>query len=189
MSNATTRDSTRSNDEIRNDLIKLAEIFLSDGLNRTLDNVRDREKEGMIPTEDATKFYTAFAKKYDSFLEPYNFDGSLPKLKHSQYYNPNQLFKENKNGATKNLVYSIYDLYLFYSKYDHLGVLSLDILRTERKEERIANVLFYLTQYSLIIHYLLRECFNKDPFIDTQIEQIKHLFENMKATSDSPYPL
>ena len=85
-------------------------------------------KQLRIPPPILKVMYSELVKEYPYLFEPYNNDGNppIPVLKMDTVESNGKLFNNLFDSQEMNLFSSLYDAYLFYSKYDHFGVMYYD---------------------------------------------------------------
>ena len=117
-------DNINDNNKLLVELNKFCSIMLSDSVNHTLKDF-DKIK---ISKEGLATIYSNIVRMYSDCFEPYNNDGSRPIPKISEYYSPGRLFENLFKSKDFNKFSSVYQGYLFYSKYDHFGKVYYDLL-------------------------------------------------------------
>ena len=151
--------------------------YLSDSLKISIGNIellyegenRDNEKIGI---------YKNICKNYPYSFEPFINGSSKPTYKLEDAENSGKLYYKLKSEkALKAKAKLAYNLFSYYSKYDHFGITSYEYLRTplSNRLELISNSVNLFPNvlyYSLI---LLNYSYPSDEFIKQQIERVKLL--------------
>lgn len=94
-------------------------MMLSDSVKNTLDNFEVSAKK--IPDDILKNMYANLVAMNPECFEPYTNDGSKPVLKTNKYKSAKKLFETLATSKYLKNFASIYEAYLFYSKYDHFG--------------------------------------------------------------------
>lgn len=143
--------------------------MLADGLENTVKYIKAARDVNIINQQQLADTYKNFVKNYSKFFEPYANDGTVPKPKYT-FISPDKLFKNLANTPKLKELSKIYDSYLFFSKYDHFGVLYYETSRQSYLEKlnriRRGVELFIGTQ--AILHLALRMHSGNDIFLNEQ---------------------
>ena len=174
LTNHLVKLSSSADEEIRDELNKIAIEQLADGFQKTFDHVNSQLEDKIITKEELARFYKTMVERYPLFFEEYAFDETAPKLRHKRFKAPQALYKVNKQGGTKELVHSVYDLYLFYSKYDHVNIFSLDFIRIDKdhRGENILKAVDHMKSHAAILHRLFLGSRENDSFLSEQSKKI-----------------
>lgn len=130
-------ETLKDTEEVTNEKASIfCEINLSDGLAKTISYLSDAKKNGFIDDVQLSEAYknTVATKSY--FFEPYQNDGTIPVLRHKKYFSPRQLFETLAFDGNMKKTASIYDAYLYFSKYDHFGIMYYEIIRMDKVEKQ-----------------------------------------------------
>lgn len=155
--------------------------MLADGLENTVKYIKAAKDVNIITQQQLADTYKKFVKNYQKFFEPYANDGTVPKPKYS-FISPDKLFKRLANTPKLKELSKIYDSYLFFSKYDHFGVLYYETSRQSYLEKlnRIRRGIELFIGTQAILHLALRMYSNNDAFLNEQSNiAAKYLDENI----------
>ncbi|MBK7884417.1 MAG: hypothetical protein IPJ81_11985 [Chitinophagaceae bacterium] len=163
------------------------EEMLSDGLAHTLKYVKAAKDVNLITHKKLLEIFKNFVSKHKIFFEPYANDGSMPVVKY-KYTSPEKLFKKLANTPLKALS-NIYDTYLFFSKYDHFGILYYEVSKQKYIEQldRISKAIELFVGTQSILHLALRMYSGNDSFLNEQSDitaqylDVKILNPNLKS--------
>ncbi len=148
---------------------EFCDTMLADGLENTLKYIKAAKEVNLITEQQLSKTFENFVTKYQIFFEPYANDGSTPVVKY-KFVSPDKLFK--RIAATPHLkeLSKIYDSYLFFSKYDHFGILYFEVSRQKYIEqlERICKGIELFIGTQSILHLALRMHSGDDSFLNEQ---------------------
>jgi hypothetical protein len=146
------------------------DTILSDGLSNTLGYFKVAKDTHIITEEQYTDTLNEFAKKYEHFFQPHAGDGSVPNLKIIKYYSPTNLFKDIAANPTLKELSKQYDAYLYFSKYDHFGILYYEVSRQNHLEQidRIQKAIEFFVGINSILHMTLRLNAGNDGFLNHQ---------------------
>lgn len=161
---------------------EFCDTLLSDGLENTLKYIKAAKDVNIITQQQLADTYKNFVAARQIFFEPYANDGSMPVVKNKKYYNPTDLFKRIANNPELKELSKIYDSYLFFSKYDHFGILYYEVSRQKYTDqlERISKgiELFIMTQS--ILHFALRMYSGNDTFLNSQSDTaVQYLWDKI----------
>jgi hypothetical protein len=149
--------------------------ILSDGFQKTIKFVQTQEEDKFISKEQLNDFCANIVQRYPLFFEEYS-SGSTPMVRQfGCQLSLSALYKSSKQQTTMDIALRVYDLYMFYSKYDHVSAFSLDFLRLpkEQKDERLCDSIKYLLMQSRMLHKLLNGSYENNDFISVQLEKIQ----------------
>lgn len=162
-------ESTKTEIEKEEIVKTFCDKMLADGLENTVKYIKAANDVGIINQQQLTDTYKNFANKYQKFFEPYANDGTAPKPKYT-FISPDKLFKQLANTPKLKELSKIYDSYLFFSKYDHFGILYYETSRQSYLEKlnriRRGVELFIGTQ--AVLHLALRMHSGNDAFLNEQ---------------------
>lgn len=164
--------SEKTKDEKEQIVKRFCDTILSDGLDNTLKYIKAARDVNTITQQQLEDTYRNFVLKHQNFFEPYSNDGSKPVLKNEKYYSPAELFKKIANSPHLKDLSKIYDSYLFFSKYDHFGILYYEVSRQKYIEQlnRISKGVELFIGTQSILHLTLRMYSNNDSFLNHQSE-------------------
>jgi hypothetical protein len=117
--------------KLKQELTDFCLMMLCDTVRHTLehiDSIKDK-----LNAEELTKIYAGLYNANYICFEPYNFDGTKPIIRVSQYLSPKKLISRLNNSRNLNNNSGLWELYIIYSKYDHFGFMSYSLGRTDPK--------------------------------------------------------
>lgn len=162
-------ESTKSEAEKEAIVKDFCDKMLADGLENTVKYIKSAKDVNIINQQQLADTYKNFVNNYQKFFEPYANDGTIPKPKYN-FISPDKLFKQLANTPKLKELAKIYDSYLFFSKYDHFGILYYETSRQSYLEKlnriRRGVELFIGTQ--AILHLALRMHSGNDEFLNEQ---------------------
>lgn len=143
---------------------------LSDGLPQTLTYIKAAVEAKILTPEKEKEIYNNMARNYKIFFEPHDADGTLPILKNKKQINARELFKEIANHPDISNLAIVYDLYVYYSKYDHFGIMYFDIIREKHTDKlaKISKAIELQIAAQSLLHFALRLYSNNDSFLESQ---------------------
>ena len=156
--------------------------MLSDGLKNTLEYIKTAKDLNLITEQQLKDTFKNFTASHQIFFEPYANDGSMPVLKINKYYSPKELFKKLTNSRNLKELSKIYDSYLFFSKYDHFGILYYEVSKEKFIDqlERICKGIELFVGTQSILHLALRMYSGNDNFLNEQSNiAAKYLFDKI----------
>ena len=154
------------------DAEKFANEMLADGLKFTLNYFDQAKNCGLISAQELKDNYNDLAKRFKPFFEQHNSDGTKPVIKYSKYYSPEALFSNVYQEKEMREISKFIDLYQFYSKYDHFGILYFDLVRQPmaQKIENVHRVVIGMVIHLFTLISALNYLDNSDTFY---IEKLK----------------
>lgn len=168
--------------EIEASVKDLCETILSDGLEKTFSYLKSAKDFGFINEQQLKKSYNNMAVVHKPFLNPHFNDGTKPTLRHKQFYSPTKLFQNLANTVDLKKVASLYDTYLYYSKYDHFGILYYQVVRVNHQNK----LMIYLKAIKsfaaahAFLHVILAKYSSNDEFLKAQSDLTnKYLLEKV----------
>ena len=156
--------------EIEVSVKEFCETILSDGLEKTFLYLKSARDFGFINEQQLKDSYNNLAVVHKPFLNPHSNDGTKPELKHKQFYSPTRLFQNLTNTADLKKVASLYDTYLYYSKYDHFGILYYQVVR-ERHGNKLKIYLKAIESFvaaQAFLHVIVDKYTPNDNFLKAQ---------------------
>jgi hypothetical protein len=159
-----------SDEEMKELTTSFCDKILADGLENTITYLELSQTFGFVDNSKLKETYNNFSRKYDKFLNTHPGDGSKPKVKLSRAPVTKDLFKNIASDTEMNNISRIYDLYLFYSKYDHFGVLYFDVENYPLKEkiDRIKKAIRLFINHCANLFDILERVSQKDAFVFAQ---------------------
>jgi hypothetical protein len=164
--------STKTEDEKEQIIKEFCETLLSDGLENTLKYIKVARDVNILTHNELANNYRNLVDKFQNFFEPFVNDEGVPVVKNKNWYSPTDLFKKIANNPKLKGISKIYDSYLFFSKYDHFGILYYEVRRQENitRLKLISNCIELFIYIQSLLHLVLRMYSNKDVFLDYQSE-------------------
>lgn len=158
--------------EINNIVKEYCNRILSDGLSGTLSYAELSKELNFHDEGQIEKAFNNFAITYQGYINPHLNDGSKPVLKFKRFPNAKDLFKELAKTQELRELSKIYDAYLFYSKYDHFGVLYFDIINVDHstKIKKLDTSINLFVRHQAILHGILFQFSNEDSFLKSQYD-------------------
>lgn len=175
-----------SKTELEEIVKKYCNEMLSDGLSTTISYAELSKSVGFIDEAKLKESYNNFAISYKDYLEPHLSDGSKPKLKFAKALKPKELFTQLAKTAELKEISKIYDSYLYYSKYDHFGILYFDILKSPIDERfmQLKKSIRILVGHQANLFAVLEKFSNGDKFVEEQYKiSENYLSQVMKSGS------
>jgi hypothetical protein len=185
-------ESNNATEEEKHRLAKeYCEMMLADGLGQTAKYIKAARDTGLVDEARYRSLLQNFTHTHQRFFRPYVNDGSLPLLKNNTFLSPVDLFKRLAHTPELHDLSKIYDAYLFFSKYDHFGILYYDVVNQPFNEQidRIAKGIEVMIGSFSTLHMALR-IYHPDDFLIRQSTEIAaYLYEHIIApvmTENSP---
>lgn len=139
------------------DLEKELDIFYTDHIKFALRDLQTVEKLHLITTEE---YRLAIDKQYQRFRPFFvdaipNYEDPTSKLVEQKYRSPSTYFKRIASNDSTIRYVPAYDFYLFYSKFEHLGIFSNEFQTQDMNEslERIIHSIYFLITGLVICIY------------------------------------
>lgn len=153
-------------------ILQFCNIMLADGLGQTLTYLDSAREMGLISAEQLAESYTNFTHNHTPFFNNYPEDGTRPVLKYPKADGPGKLFKNLAQHPELQNVAKLYDAYLYFSKYDHFGIMASEIIREPlgNKIRTYVNVAEAFVADLTFLHVILDVQSNGDAFIAQQSE-------------------
>jgi hypothetical protein len=162
-----------SPEEQQAQILQFCNIMLADGLGQTLAYLDSAREMGFISDKQLTESYTNFAHNHTPFFNDYPQNGSRPVLKYPKADGPRNLFRNLAQHPELQNVAKLYDAYLYFSKYDHFGIMSSEIIREPwtNKMRTYLNVVEAFVADLTFLHVMLAGQSIGDAFIAQQSEK------------------
>jgi hypothetical protein len=154
---------------------EFCETILSDGLEKTFSYFKSAKEFGFIDDQQLKNSYNNMAVIHKPFLNPHPGDGSKPDLKHKQFYAPTKLFQNLANTADLKKVATLYDTYLYFSKY-------YQVIREDHgnKLKIYLNAIESFIAAHALLHVVLAKYSANDEFLNSQADLTnKYLLEKV----------
>jgi hypothetical protein len=171
--------------EIESLVKEFCETILSDGLEKTFAYLKSAKDFGFIDEQQLKNSYNNLAVVHKPFLNPHPGDGSKPDLKHKQFYAPTKLFQNLANTLDLKKVATLYDTYLYFSKYDHFGIMYYQVVREDhgKKLKIYLNAIEAFVAAQGLLHVVLAKYSANDDFLNSQAGLTnKYLLEKVIST-------
>ncbi|MEO7486977.1 MAG: hypothetical protein ABIU77_07735 [Ferruginibacter sp.] len=134
--------------------------MLADGLVHTLRYFKQMEANQLTGVNKLIEMYNHFTVKYSEFLIQLDGINTMPRPKHKIDSRANIQFENLANDQSmKKIGHRLYDLYTIYSKYDHFGFISFELLDSEKgiKSDRIsATISLFVNHFANLCNILQR---------------------------------
>jgi hypothetical protein len=168
----TAEENNATDEEIENIATENSQQYLADGLNITLNYFEQAKSFGLVKEDDVKLLYNNLVKKYSFYFNEHNLDGSRPKVRFKRPPTNFELFKTLAENTDFNELSKIYDAYLFYSKYDHFGILFFEIVRLDinHKLKQLYNCIDIFVKHQAYLFCILKVFSKGDKFIDSRFE-------------------
>jgi hypothetical protein len=170
-----------SNAVIEQEVLKFCNIYLADGLNKTIRYFEDASKYLNLTEEDVKKKKIDFIKLYSIYFS----ENNSGKVKFDQVKGGKELFKQLAMDDNFKEISKIYDCYMFFSKYDHFGILGLEISENKLNEKLhyYRNMCEILIGHNAFVHIVL-DCYCRDEIVKKQKEiSNAYLLQDIKEIS------
>lgn len=158
-------------------------MMLCDSVRNTMEYFESLE--GQIPKEIQENMYKNLVLMNPKCFEPYANDGSKPVIRVQKHRSPKKLFNTLMVSKELKNYKSVYEAYLFYSKYDHFGNMFYGLSR-RRPIDQLANIDKAIAAFPRLLLFtslILKSIFVLDTFLDekqTRITQFIDEIENIK---------
>lgn len=161
-----------SKSQLRESAKSYCNKMLADGLSTTISYAELSKSVGFIDEAKLKNSYNNFAISYKDYLEAHAGDGSKPKVKLPKAPTTKELFIKLATVNELKEISKIYDSYLYYSKYDHFGILYFDVLNTslEKKFQQLKISIRILVGHLANLFGILERFSNEDKFIEEQFK-------------------
>ncbi|MBG9374767.1 hypothetical protein I5907_00860 [Panacibacter sp. DH6] len=155
-------------------------MMLCDSVRNTLDYFETLENR--LPQEVLSNMYKNLVKMNPSCFEEYSFDGSKPIIKMTNFRSPKQMFNVLLTSRELQSYKSIYDAYLFYSKYDHFGNMFYGLSRI-KPADQLANIDKAVTAFPkslMFIIVILNSLYPKDELIQNKLYETMSFIDEIE---------
>lgn len=163
-------NSKLENDDLVDIIQKYSTYVLSDGLNSMITFLKKSKDYKFLENEKQEVAFKNILKNYGEFFEADPSDGITPVAKSKRRILASQLFDNLASNDETNQLATIYELYLFYSKYDHFSALYFQAFKTpiSFKIVSIEKSLRLLLNHQVTLLSLLIRTEKYDTFISEQ---------------------
>jgi len=179
-------DGLRTYTEKEQILNKFCESIFSDGLENTIRYLKEAKNLNLLTQGILQESYVNLVKGKEFLFEPYNNLGSEPIVKEKKPFSPTSLFKNIAISPKLKELSKIYDSYLFFSKYDHFGIIYYEVRKYEfvNKLRLIRQSIEILMLSHAILHLILRSFSDNDSYLNDQSNiAAKYLSDNIPDSS------
>jgi len=165
-----------TSEEMKASTLNFCDRILADGLDNTAAYLQTATSLGLYTETDLKKAFNTFAKSYSDYFEPHQGDGIKPKSKYPKAPGPSDLFKTIAVDLDMKTISRIYDLYLYYSKYDHFGILYFEVQKETLSEKikRRNKCINLFVRHCTILFDILERVSQKDPFVAKEYELVNN---------------
>jgi hypothetical protein len=103
-------------------------------------------------------------------FEPYNNDGTKPTIRKKEYKSPKKMFNTLLTSKKLRSYKSVYDAYLFYSKYDHFGQMFYGLSRRAPIDQlaSIDKAITVFPRILLFVNLILTTLYGSEKFFKTK---------------------
>jgi hypothetical protein len=139
--------------------------------------------KGQIPDETLSNMYNNLVAMNSKCFEPYTNDGTRPIIRTKVYKSPKQMFNTLLTSKELSRYKSVYEAYLFYSKYDHFGQMFYGLSRRKPIDQlgNIDKVISIFPRILLFTTVILETLFGGDEFLKTKREAITLFIDEIEG--------
>lgn len=158
-------------------------MMLSDSVKNTLDYFE--MLEGTVPADIMKNMYTNLVNMNPECFHPYTADGSKPVLKTTSYKSAKAIFKTLVNSKNMKSYASVYEAYLYYSKYDHFGQMFYSLARLKPLDHlaHIDQALKTFPRSLMFTITLLITFYPADEWLKTQLDDTMKFIDGLEGLS------
>jgi len=155
------------------ELKKYCLMMLCDSVRNTMTYFDSLENQ--IPKSTLENMYNSLVAMNEKCFESYKYDGSRPEIKIKASKSPKSLFNTLMTSKDLKGYQSVYEAYLFYSKYDHFGHMSYSLSRIKPLEQlaRIDKAIATFSRVLLFTTIILETLYGSDSFLKIKREEIE----------------
>lgn len=171
---------SKNSQNLYSELNQFCLMMLCDSVRNTMEYFETLE--GQIPEETLGNMYKNLVAMNSKCFEPYANDGSKPVIRSKGYKSPKQLFNTLVTSKDLKKYKSVYDAYLFYSKYDHFGQMFYGLSR-RRSIDQLANIDKAITIFPRVLLFtivILETLFGSDTFLKSKREAITSFIDEIE---------
>jgi len=164
-----------SNEEFKNLVQEFCNKILADGLDNLAQSLKMAKDFGYINSHQLKAIYDNISINHKRFLKLNLENGAIPESKYGRGDSPTTLFKKLASDSAMKKIAGIYDLYLFYSKYDHFGILYFETrnITIEEKKSRLFKAIGFFRNHCANLYDILERVSQKDKFIGSQLKIVE----------------
>ena len=156
-------------------------MMLSDSVKNTLEYFETMKN--IVPKDSLDRMYSNIVAMHPECFEPYGNDGSVPVLRTDKHRTPKALFHTLVNSKQLKAYASVYDAYIYYSKYDHFGQMfyTLSRARSIDKLAHLDQVLKVFPRSLMFTLTILVTVNARDPFLKDQLDKVTGFIDEMEG--------
>ncbi|MEP6467644.1 MAG: hypothetical protein ABJB05_15145 [Parafilimonas sp.] len=162
------------------DLKEFSLMMLCDSVRNTMEYFETLENQ--IPKNIMSNMYKNLVSMNPNCFKSYNYDGNKPVIKTKAYKSPQKMFNSLVTSKDLKSYKSIYDAYLFYSKYDHFGNMFYGLSRVIPLD-KLANLDKAITAFPrslMFITIILETLYWSSKFLKTKREEITTFIDKIE---------
>jgi len=149
-------DQTVSPEESGQNLNNQIEVIASDQIKYTLSYLKNMKEVGYV---SAIQYNTCLQNLYKNFdfLFTFNSESNEHELKHKKGISTVKMFHRIKSQPLTSKFALAYDLYMYYSKYEHHGLMTHFMQRENLNQDHdrvIYSIQYILRGYGFLLHFL-----------------------------------
>jgi hypothetical protein len=155
-------------------------MMLCDSVRNSLEYFESLEDQ--IPKDILNNMYNNLVSMNSKCFEPYAYDGSKPIIRSKSYKSPKQLFNTLLTSKSLKRYKSVYEAYLFYSKYDHFGQMFYGLSR-RKPIDQLANIDKIISIFPRVLLFtviILETLFGTDEFLKTKREAVAKFIDEIE---------
>ena len=154
-------------------------MMLCDTVRNTLTHFESLENQ--LPKEMIESMYINLVAMNPECFEIYSNDGSKPIIKSKSYRSPQKLFDTLMKSKSFKNYQGIYEIYLFYSKYDHFGQMFYGLSRKAPigQLENIDKAIKEFPRALLFTVIILETLYGSDNFLKLKRQEIIAFMEKI----------
>jgi hypothetical protein len=166
--------------KVHDDLKEFSLMMLCDSVRNTMDYFETLETQ--VSKNIMSNIYKNIVSMNPKCFETYNYDGSKPVIKTKNYKSPKQMFNTLVSSKDLKNYKSIYDAYLFYSKYDHFGNMFYGLSRVKPLDQ-LANLDKAIAAFPrslMFVTIILETLYGSNTFLKAKREEITSFIDNIE---------
>ena len=147
-------------------------MMLCDTVRKTLEYLESLKNQ--FTKEDIGKMYINLVAMNPECFEIYNNNGSKPIIKSKEYRSPQKLFNTLMKSKKFKNYRGIYEIYLFYSKYEHFGQMFYGLSR-KTPIDQLANIDKAIKEFPRVLLFtviILETLYGSDNFLKVKYQEI-----------------
>jgi hypothetical protein len=178
-------EKSASETEAKESVSIFCKTFLADGLDQTATYLQQMVSFGFKTNKELQEAFNSFAKSYPTYFSNHKGDGSKPKSIYPKAAGPSELFKKLASDKQMKYISAIYDSYLYYSKYDHFGILYFEthLSSVQEKAKMINKALRMFIRHAAILYEALDRTTQHDTLVANEYKKVSEYM--LKVTQHS----